>query len=84
MTDHHCNHFRPTRSSVLYQQMIGRGLRLFEGKDSCLCIDLVDTAARNSIITTPSLMGLDSDFDAKGRCCVISELAYVVSFVMSR
>jgi len=32
---------RPTQSSVLFQQQIGRGLRLAAGKDSCLVLDFV-------------------------------------------
>ncbi|EFK94880.1 type III restriction enzyme, res subunit [sediment metagenome] len=32
---------RPTQSPVLFQQQIGRGLRLATGKDSCLVLDFV-------------------------------------------
>lgn len=32
---------RPTQSATLFQQQIGRGLRLHEGKDSCLILDFV-------------------------------------------
>ena len=32
---------RPTHSSVLFQQQIGRGLRLSPGKESCLILDFV-------------------------------------------
>lgn len=32
---------RPTQSPVLFQQQLGRGLRRFEGKESCLVIDFV-------------------------------------------
>jgi hypothetical protein len=32
---------RPTQSPVLFQQQIGRGLRLALGKDSCLVLDFV-------------------------------------------
>lgn len=32
---------RPTQSSVLFQQQIGRGLRLSPGKESCLVLDFV-------------------------------------------
>ncbi len=32
---------RPTQSPVLFQQQIGRGLRLAAGKDSCLVLDFV-------------------------------------------
>ena len=33
---------RPTQSVSLFQQQIGRGLRLFEGKESCLILDFVN------------------------------------------
>lgn len=32
---------RPTQSSVVFQQQLGRGLRLADGKESCVVIDLV-------------------------------------------
>jgi superfamily II DNA or RNA helicase len=32
---------RPTQSPVLFQQQLGRGLRLSKGKDSCLVLDFV-------------------------------------------
>ncbi len=32
---------RPTQSPVLFQQQIGRGLRLFDGKENCLILDFV-------------------------------------------
>jgi superfamily II DNA or RNA helicase len=32
---------RPTRSRTMYVQMVGRGLRLYDGKDNCLVLDLV-------------------------------------------
>ncbi len=32
---------RPTESPVVFQQQLGRGLRLAEGKDSCLVLDFV-------------------------------------------
>ncbi|KAG0167076.1 hypothetical protein DFQ28_003613 [Apophysomyces sp. BC1034] len=53
---------RPTRSSVLFQQMFGRGMRLHESKTDCLVIDFVDsfeTKGRHGLITVPTLMGLD-------------------------
>lgn len=31
---------RPTKSPALYYQMIGRGLRIHDGKDNCLILDL--------------------------------------------
>lgn len=32
---------RPTQSAVVFQQQLGRGLRLADGKDSCLVLDFV-------------------------------------------
>ncbi|MDP3878477.1 MAG: DUF3427 domain-containing protein [Methylobacter sp.] len=32
---------RPTQSPVLFQQQLGRGLRLYKGKESCLVLDFV-------------------------------------------
>ena len=58
---------RPTCSAVLYQQMIGRGLRLFPGKQDCLIIDVVDNIGRVSIVTAPTLLGLAYDYDCNGK-----------------
>ncbi|KAJ3193511.1 hypothetical protein HDU82_002788, partial [Entophlyctis luteolus] len=57
---------RPTRSGVLLQQMIGRGLRKHEGKSNCLVIDFADTCGDNDLgvhSTMPTLLGLRSDFN---------------------
>ncbi|NKE69864.1 DEAD/DEAH box helicase [Nitrospiraceae bacterium HYJII51-Mn-bac16s-1-B09] len=59
---------RPTKSSLLYTQIIGRGLRLSPetGKTHCLVIDLVDNSTKNSVKTIPSLFGLPANLDLKG------------------
>lgn len=49
---------RPTRSRPLYQQMIGRGMRLYPGKETCLIIDLVGASTRHDLATAASLFGL--------------------------
>ena len=49
---------RPTRSRNLLVQMIGRGVRLYEGKRDCHVIDMV-ASLEEGIITTPTLFGLD-------------------------
>lgn len=41
---------RPTMSKVLYTQQLGRGMRLFEGKESLMVFDFVDNA---SLYNTP-------------------------------
>jgi len=40
---------RPTYSSGLYMQMVGRGTRLHPGKKDCLIIDFTDNCAKHSL-----------------------------------
>jgi len=42
---------RPTKSEILYTQMIGRGLRTADGKDHCLILDHSDTTLRLGFVT---------------------------------
>jgi DNA repair protein RadD len=42
---------RPTKSEILYTQMIGRGLRTAVGKDHCLILDHSDTTVRLGFVT---------------------------------
>ena len=49
---------RPTRSRGLLTQMIGRGMRLHDGKSNCHIIDMV-ASLEKGIVTTPTLYGLD-------------------------
>lgn len=49
---------RPTKSRNLLVQMIGRGMRLHEGKTNCHVIDMV-SSLETGIVTTPTLFGLD-------------------------
>jgi ATP-dependent helicase IRC3 len=69
---------RPTKSNVLYTQAIGRGLRPYPApearanhngwiKDTCVVIDFVDVTSRHSLITVPTLFGLNSALDLKGK-----------------
>ena len=57
---------RPTKSAGLFQQMIGRGLRTYPGKSSCVVLDVVDSfqsrAKKQSLVTLPTLLGLSPDF----------------------
>lgn len=48
---------RPTKSRPLLTQMIGRGLRLHQGKEHCHIIDMVD-ATNVGILSVPILFGL--------------------------
>lgn len=60
-------HAKPTKSATLYEQMTGRGLRLFPGKEKCVVIDLVDVARRHSLQAAPVLYGLPPGLISKGR-----------------
>ena len=50
---------RPTKSTTLYTQMVGRGTRLAEGKDYLTLIDCVGIADKHDLCTAPTLIGLD-------------------------
>ena len=50
---------RPTQSETLYAQMVGRGLRLYPGKEKLTLIDCVGITGRASLCTAPSLLGID-------------------------
>jgi ATP-dependent helicase IRC3 len=52
---------RPTKSTTLYTQMIGRGTRLYPGKADCLVLDLVGATTRHDLISVATLVGLPLD-----------------------
>jgi len=71
----------PTRNSSKYTQEVGRGTRIQDGsgnllqallqgktlsKVDCIVLDIVDNSKRCSLVTLPSLVGLNDDFDLKG------------------
>lgn len=59
---------RPTKSQLLFTQMLGRGLRLHPGKSKCVVLDVVDVVHGHQVVTTPTLFGtLPSDFDSAGQ-----------------
>ena len=53
---------RPTCNDTLYQQIVGRGLRICEGKDNCLVLDMVPAGgtSKRYLCTAPSLFGEDA------------------------
>lgn len=63
---------RPTRSHLLYTQIVGRGTRLFGGKDFCTIIDLADVTKGKRPVGLPSLIGLAPDFDLDGNDVVFA------------
>jgi len=50
---------RPTRSRALYAQCIGRGSRRHPDKEDCLVIDVVGVSDELSLVTIPSLFGIE-------------------------
>ena len=50
---------RPTRSRALYVQMVGRGTRRHPSKADCLIVDVVGATDEHSLVTVPSLFGLE-------------------------
>jgi len=59
---------RPTQSSLLYSQALGRGTRLYPGKTDCIVLDFVDNTRKHvtSLVSLPTLFGLPPRFDLKG------------------
>lgn len=50
---------RPTKNASLYTQMVGRGLRLYPGKEYLTLLDCVGASGKNDICTAPSLFGIE-------------------------
>jgi hypothetical protein len=57
---------RPTKSTLLYTQMIGRGTRLHPGKENVTIIDIVDATREHRLTTLPGLFGFSEKFDLEG------------------
>jgi superfamily II DNA or RNA helicase len=72
----------PTKSPSVYTQRIGRGTRLQAGtgnllealsrglileKKDCIVLDVVDNNKRCSLVTLPSLVGLNPEMDLQGQ-----------------
>jgi hypothetical protein len=49
---------RPTKSKPLYIQMVGRGTRIYPGKQDLLILDVVGVTSRHSIITAQEIFKL--------------------------
>lgn len=49
---------RPTKSTLLYTQMIGRGTRTYPGKKDCLILDVACVSTEHDLVSFPSLFGL--------------------------
>jgi superfamily II DNA or RNA helicase len=58
---------RPTKSEMLFVQMIGRGLRVADGKDHCLILDHSDTTIRLGFVTDIHHAALDDGSSKKAK-----------------
>lgn len=63
LPDTSCVILKPTMSAELYQQMVGRGLRLAPGKVDCIIIDPAGVTGRHRLSTIASLDGHGNDDD---------------------
>lgn len=57
---------RPTKSALLYTQIVGRGTRLSPGKSHCTVVDICDITRSKKPYGLPSLLGLPPDFNLAG------------------
>lgn len=46
---------RPTKSTALYVQMVGRGLRIAEGKENCIVLDLANCHKEHGDVQNPRI-----------------------------
>lgn len=71
---------RPTKSAILFTQMVGRATRLDPNfgnlkqispaslaKWDCIILDIVDGSSKHSLVTLPTLMGLQACLDLRGK-----------------
>ena len=57
---------RPTRSLGLYVQMVGRGTRLFQGKQDLLVIDVADNSRKHTLAGLHALFDLPDGLELQG------------------
>lgn len=61
----------PTKSGVVFSQRVGRGTRLNPPlKTDCIILDVCDSTTRHSLITLPTLLGLPSGLNMRGKSLV--------------
>jgi len=57
---------RPTQSRALLSQMVGRGTRLYQGKDACLIVDFAWLTDRHELVSPVELIVPEADGDLAG------------------
>ena len=48
---------RPTKSRALYSQQLGRGTRLFPGKENCLVLDFTGNSGKHDVVGAVDILG---------------------------
>jgi superfamily II DNA or RNA helicase len=66
---------RPTKSRALYVQMVGRGTRPYPEKDDCLVLDVVGASREHTLVTIPSLFGIEGKEIERGDVTVTEAVA---------
>jgi ATP-dependent helicase IRC3 len=66
---------RPTRSKLLYAQMVGRGTRLHADKSDLLVLDIADNSKTHSLTGLHSLFNLPTTMNLQGRNVLAVERA---------
>lgn len=72
---------RPTKSRGLWQQMAGRALRLFPGKDKAVLLDITGDAVNHSLASVTDLSRTQQETENKPRAvalCSCSEASFLV------
>lgn len=67
---------RPTQSESFFIQMVGRGLRLFPGKQDCVILDITDNTIQHNVLSTPRIFGMtetDAERMSREGTSVLSE-----------
>lgn len=57
---------RPTKSRLLYAQMIGRGTRLHEGKENLVIIDMADNSREHKLAGLHDVLDMPEAIDLQG------------------
>jgi superfamily II DNA or RNA helicase len=68
---------RPTKSTALFTQMVGRGTRLYPGKRDCLVIDVAGVSRRHDLASVASITGLPLDALESGQS--VSEVVEAIA-----
>ena len=61
----------PTKSGVVFSQRVGRGTRLnLPLKKDCIILDVCDATSRHNLVVLPTLLGLPSGLNMRGKSLV--------------